>query len=142
MLNEQLTPHDVFVSHRYMRELIDIAVPHQINTLLPFEYDLYSIGTDMMYIESPTKLHNIHIPNFTIAKPIALLYELSVIQLPMFETRETKLKTRKQYINYLEGRNNVKANKTNKYNSTRKKLIDKNEIYNTLLRTARPANEV
>jgi len=96
------------------RELIDIAIPHQSNPLLSFEFDLYSVGTTFHTVSSPSHLsgfsENDMPVEFAIAKPIALLYELSVIQLPDYETRPEKLGKRKGYINYLKTRNNVRNN--------------------------------
>lgn len=96
------------------RELIDIAIPHQSNPLLSYEFDLYSVGTTSHTVPSPSHLtrfsENDEPTEFAIAKPIALLYEFSVIQLPDFETRPAKLEKRKGYINYLKTRKNVRNN--------------------------------
>ena len=98
------------------KELIDIAIPHQNYPLLSYEFDLYSVATTMHTIASPSHLirslnmNNDPLDEFAIAKPIALLYELSVIQLPDFEGRTKKLEKRKGYIHYLKTRNNVRNN--------------------------------
>jgi len=96
------------------RELIDIAIPHQSNPLLSYEFDLYSVGITSHTVPSPSHLtgfsENDMPTEFAIAKPIALLYEFSVIQLPDFETRPEKLEKRKGYINYLKTRKNVRNN--------------------------------
>ena len=98
------------------KELIDIAIPHQNHPLLSYEFDLYSVGTTMHTIASPSHLirslnmNNDPLDEFAIAKPIALLYELSVIQLADFESRTKKLEKRKGYIHYLKTRNNVRNN--------------------------------
>ena len=92
------------------RELIDISVLHQAHPLLGFQYDLYSINYPTLFtIDSPSHMR-IATPSFSIAKPIALLYEQSVIQNPSFETRENQLAKRRDYIVYLGTRPNVQNN--------------------------------
>jgi len=91
------------------RELIDISFLHRAHPLLGFQYDLYSIDyPKVITIKNTSKISNEH--PISIAKPIALLYEQSVIQTPSFETRADKLEKRHGYIDYLRSRPNVQNN--------------------------------
>jgi len=77
------------------------------------------------HLRSSLNMNNDPLTAFAIAKPIALLYELSVIQLPAFETRNEKLAKRRNYIAYLKLRNNVRNNV--RLGTTRKALANRSK---------------
>jgi hypothetical protein len=117
------------------KELLDISLPHVENELNGIEYNLYSFAWILLERPSwPSKIINSEDNRFIIATPTALLYELSIINLPQFETREEKLAKRRSYISYLKSRNNVRKNVRN--NTTRKALRKKSTAYESLMRNA------